>query len=91
MIVVSALSERDKERERALQLHCSLHCCSLHGHTAAWDYSMGLDQENNFIGWSGNHSKHPAKLMDQIFTMTNDSINSLEASVKVIREDFGIQ
>ena len=52
---------------------------------------MGLDQENTFIGWSGNHSKHPAELMDQIFTMTNDSINSLEASVKVIREDFGIQ
>ena len=51
---------------------------------------MGYDQENTFVGWSGNHSKHPTELMDQIFTMTNDSINSLDASVKVIREDFYI-
>ena len=67
-----------------------MHFCSLHGYTAAWDYSMGYDQENTFIGWSGNHSKHPAELMDQIFTMTNDSINSLKASVKVFRKDFYI-
>ena len=52
---------------------------------------MGYDQENTFIGWSGNHSKHPTELMDQIFTMTNDSINSLKASVKVFRKDFYIQ